>query len=141
LQNSNCSCVTTLSVLVIVSVSVTIACALYHFGLETAFPWTCRGESRGEIAPPKSNESYFIYHDFVQFGKQYSQYNSENSIRNIIRKAVSVIKLDYKLLLKSPPPILTGWIPPVDMIVEIQITQLLTWNFARSVTDLRYFLD
>jgi len=29
----------------------------------------------------------------------------------------------------------------VDMIVEIQVTQLLTWNFARSVTDLRYFLD
>ena len=32
--------------------------------------------------PPKTNESYFIYLDFVQFGKQYSQYNSENSIRN-----------------------------------------------------------
>ena len=27
------------------------------------------------------------------------------------------------------------------MIVEIQVTQLLTWNFARSVTDLRYFSD
>jgi len=27
----------------------------------------------------------------------------------------------------------------MDMIVEIQVTQLLTWNFARSVTDLRYF--
>jgi len=29
----------------------------------------------------------------------------------------------------------------MDMIVEIQATQLLTWNFARSVTDVRYFLD
>jgi len=27
------------------------------------------------------------------------------------------------------------------MIVEIQATQLLTWNFARSVTDLTYILD
>jgi len=32
--------------------------------------------------PPKTNESYFIFHDFAQFGKQYSQYNSENTIRN-----------------------------------------------------------
>ena len=30
---------------------------------------------------------------------------------------------------------------PMDMIVEIQVTQLLTWTFARSVIDLRYFLD
>jgi len=29
----------------------------------------------------------------------------------------------------------------MDMIVEIQITQLLAWIFARSVTDLTYFLD
>jgi len=29
----------------------------------------------------------------------------------------------------------------MDMIVEYQVTQLLTWNFARSVTDLRNFLD
>jgi len=29
----------------------------------------------------------------------------------------------------------------MDMIVEIQVTQLLTWYFGRSVTDLRYFLD
>jgi len=29
----------------------------------------------------------------------------------------------------------------MDMIVEIKVTQLLTWTFARSVTDLRYFLD
>jgi len=28
----------------------------------------------------------------------------------------------------------------VDMIVEIQVTKLLTWNFWRSVTGLRYFL-
>jgi len=29
----------------------------------------------------------------------------------------------------------------MDMIVEIQVTQLLSWKFARNVTDLRYFLD
>jgi len=29
----------------------------------------------------------------------------------------------------------------MNMIIAIQVTQLLTWNFARSVTDLRYFLD
>jgi len=29
----------------------------------------------------------------------------------------------------------------MEMIVEIQVTQLLTWNFTRSVTDRRYFLD
>jgi len=29
----------------------------------------------------------------------------------------------------------------MNMIVEIQVTQLLTWNFARSITDLRYFSD
>jgi len=29
----------------------------------------------------------------------------------------------------------------MDMIVEIQVIQLLTWNFARSVIDLRYFLE
>jgi len=38
------------------------------------------GGSIGAIVPHETNESYFIYHDFVQFGKQYSQYNSENSI-------------------------------------------------------------
>jgi len=29
----------------------------------------------------------------------------------------------------------------MDMIVKILVTQLLTWNFAWSVTDLRYFSD
>ena len=29
----------------------------------------------------------------------------------------------------------------MNMIVEIQVTQLLTWNFARSITYLRYFSD
>jgi len=28
----------------------------------------------------------------------------------------------------------------MDMIVKIQVTQLLTWNFVRSVIDLKYFL-
>jgi len=28
----------------------------------------------------------------------------------------------------------------MDMIVENQVTQLQTWNFTRSVTDLRYCL-
>jgi len=29
----------------------------------------------------------------------------------------------------------------MDMIAEIQVTQMATWNFERSVTALRYFLD
>jgi len=29
----------------------------------------------------------------------------------------------------------------MNMIVDIQVTQMQTWNFVRSVTDLRYFLD
>ena len=35
-----------------------------------------RGESRGRLGdrPPKTYESNFIYHDFVQFGKQHSRY-------------------------------------------------------------------
>jgi len=28
----------------------------------------------GAIAPPKIYESYFIHHDFVQFGKQHSRF-------------------------------------------------------------------
>jgi len=31
--------VTTLRLLVVVNFSDAVACALYHFGLETAFPW------------------------------------------------------------------------------------------------------
>jgi len=38
LQNSNCNSVTTLRLLVVVNFSDAVACALYHFGLETAFP-------------------------------------------------------------------------------------------------------
>jgi len=34
-----------------------------------------RGRQLGRSPPSKTNESYFIYHDFVQFGKLYSQYN------------------------------------------------------------------
>ena len=38
-------------------------------------------------------------------------YNSEKSIRDIIQKTVSLIRLDYQILLKSPfPPNLTSWI-------------------------------
>jgi len=29
----------------------------------------------------------------------------------------------------------------MNMTVEIQVLQFLTWNFARSVTDLRYFSE
>jgi len=29
----------------------------------------------------------------------------------------------------------------MDMIVEIQVTKVLIWNFARRTTDLRYFSD
>ena len=32
-----------------------------------------QGGSRETIAPPKAYESYFIHHDFIQFGKQHSR--------------------------------------------------------------------
>ena len=54
---------------------------ILSFGIWAYRGWS-RGGATGAIDPPKTNESYFIYHDFVKFGKQYSQYNSENSIRN-----------------------------------------------------------
>jgi len=50
---------------------------------------------KGAIAPPKTYESNFIPHDFAQFRKQHS-----------------LMILDYQILLKSPPPKLTGWIRP-----------------------------
>ena len=37
---------------------------------------TRRVGSRGAIAPPKTYESNFIHHDFVQFGKQHSRYKA-----------------------------------------------------------------
>ena len=60
-----------------------------------------RGGSRGPIDPPETNESYFIYYDFVQFGKQYSRYNSENSIRN---------KTWLPSITEFTPSKLTAWI-------------------------------
>jgi len=56
-----------------------------------------RGGSRGAIGaivpvkPTKVTLFSMILH------------NSENSIRNIIRKTLSIIRLYYQLLLKSPP--------------------------------------
>jgi len=58
-----------------------------------------RGGSRGGDwgdNPPKTYESNFFHHDFVQ-----------------IRKTLDCqLRLDCQILLKSPPPNLTGWTRP-----------------------------
>jgi len=45
------------------------------------------GEAIGAIAPPKTYEGNFFYHDFVEFGKTVD----------------CQLKLDYQILLKLPP--------------------------------------
>jgi len=52
--------------------------------------------ANGAIAPPKTYESNFI---------TIIWYNTENNFRDSMR-------LDYHILLKSPPPRLTVWIRP-----------------------------
>jgi len=77
----------------------------------------------GEIAPPKTYESNFIRHDFVQFGKQHSRYKAISpsivlsqqccgSIQHLSYSSEPVVRLDYQILLKSLPPNLAGWIRP-----------------------------
>ena len=80
------------------------------------------GETIGAIARLKPTKVYFIYHDFVQFGKQYSQFNLEN---------VSVIRLDYQILLKSPPLTLRAGSAPVithiflnDLVLKLRFSQV-----------------
>jgi len=34
------------------------------------------GGAIGAISPPKTYGSYFVHHDFVQFGKQHSRYKT-----------------------------------------------------------------
>jgi len=42
----------------------------------TIFPGADPGGAIGAIASPKTYESNFIHHDFVQFGKQHSRYKA-----------------------------------------------------------------
>jgi len=80
------------------------------------------GSDPGGDRPPKTHQSKFIHHNFVQFGKRI------RDIRPFCRPLLchsSVVKytsssygsepemrLGYQILLKSPPN-LTGWIVPV----------------------------
>jgi len=72
------------------------------------------GGAIGAIAPPKTNESNFIHHDFVQFRKKHSRYNAilpyiiwshRWSIGYFISLTVvnPQMTLDYQILLKSSP--------------------------------------
>jgi len=54
----------------------------------------------GAIAPPKTYESNFFHHEFVQRGKT-PDYQ---------------LRLDCQILLKSPPPELMGWIRPLGRL-------------------------
>jgi len=69
----------------------------------------------GAIAPPKTYESNFCLHDFVQFGKQHwrhkailpcivlSQQCSEAYFIYHSYSSEPIMRLDCQILLKSPP--------------------------------------
>jgi len=72
----------------------------------------------GAIAPPKTYESNFIHHDFVQFRKQHSRLKAISSsivlsqqccelwsLLHLSYSSEAVMRLDYQVLLKSPPPL------------------------------------
>ena len=85
-----------------------------------------RGGSKGRgdwgDFPPKTSESNFSHHDFVEIGKQHSRYKAILSSIVLSQQCCKVyyiyssepiMRLDYQILLKSlPPPKLTGWIRP-----------------------------
>jgi len=71
----------------------------------------------------KTYESNFFLHHFVQFGKQHVRYKAILSSNVLPQQCCeicfhlsysneAVMRLDYLILLKSPPPSLTGWIRP-----------------------------
>jgi len=73
------------------------------------------GGAIGAIAPPKTYESNFFLHDFVQFGKQHMRYKAILSSNVLPQQCCeicfhlsysneAVMRLDYLILLKSPPP-------------------------------------
>jgi len=79
----------------------------------------------GAIGATKTYESNFIHHDFLQFGKQHSRYKAilssifchssvVGSILHPFHNSEAVMRLDYQILLKSPPlPLLAGSAPTV----------------------------
>jgi len=70
---------------------------------------------------PKTDESNFIYHDFLQFGNQHLRCKAILSsivlshqcyeVHFMSHNSEAVIKLDYQILQKSSPDV-TGWIRP-----------------------------
>jgi len=80
-----------------------------------------QGRAIGSIVPPKTYESKFIHHNFVQFGKQHlrlktilssiflSQQFCEAYYIFLAYNSKGVMRLDYQISLKSPPlKLLTG---------------------------------
>jgi len=70
----------------------------------------------GAIVSPKTEESNFVHHNFVQFGKQNPRYKAislsivlsqqfcEAYFVSLSNSSEVVMRLDYQILLKSPPP-------------------------------------
>ena len=87
----------------------------------------CKGGSRraiGAIAPPKTYESNFVHHYFVQFEKQHLRIRCHFVVHcfvtgvfgSILHFCYSIAVLLWDLTAKyyrnRPPPSLTGWIRP-----------------------------
>ena len=81
-----------------------------------------RGSDWGD-RPPKTYESNFFHHDFVQFGEQHSRYKAiltsivlpQSVVKYtwyLLNSSELVMRLDCQILLISSPPKLTGWICP-----------------------------
>ena len=71
-------------------------------------------EAIGAVAPPKTYESNFFYHDFAQFGKQHSRYKAILPSTALSQHCCEVyfisltvgehiMRLECQRLLKSPP--------------------------------------
>ena len=96
-----------------------------------------RGE--GGDCPPKTYGSNFIYHNFVQFGKQHSRHTAILSSIVLSQQccevyfiSLTVAKLLCDLITKyywNPPPLgLTGWIRPCSQC----------WVCANTYSVMRY---
>jgi len=74
---------------------------------------------RGAIAPPKTYESNFFYHDFVQFGKQHWRYKAILTSIVLPQKCCEVYFMPFAVMNSlwdltakyywNRPPKLTGW--------------------------------
>ena len=91
--------------------------------META-RWKRGRIQKGGDRPPETYESNFIHHKFVLIRRtQHSRYKATLSSIVLSQQCCEayfvslavvklLVRLDYRLLLKSPPPNLTGWICP-----------------------------